>query len=142
MSAGTEPSVALEVTLEAHSDRFDEGDGRWRDQVADLVTSLGREVGGVRREVTPVPGSKGGAEAIVLALGSAGVFTAAVEMARSWLGRDRSRSLEITYLVDGQEQRVTVRGDAVSDEAVQAVADAAAKQIGEASWANPATKPS
>lgn len=132
----------FEFQLEPTTERYDPDDDRWRDQVSDLYVDLDEEVGGVRREVTPVAGTKGGLEAMVLALGSAGAFTAAVEVFKAWLRRDRSRGLDISWSSDGATHRVSVRGDDIDAEALQAVAEAAAKRIGEAEWPTAPTAPS
>jgi hypothetical protein len=100
----------LEVTLSAESVRYDPGDVRWAEQVGQLVRQLRREVGTVRLVSEPLPGSKGGAEAIILALGSAGAFTAALEVFRAWLAREASRSLTVTFQKGAITRRLTVRG--------------------------------
>lgn len=121
---------SFELRIEPTTGRFDPDDDRWRAQVAEMVADLGRDVDGVRREHTPVPGTKGSLETLVVALGSAGAFTAAVELFRSWLGRDRSRGLDISWSSDGNTHRVSVRGDAIDETAIQAVAEAAARKLG------------
>jgi Effector Associated Constant Component 1 len=138
--AGGEP--VLELILEPRSDRYDPDDERWRDQVRDLYAGLRDEVGGVRRERVPMEGTKGGLEAVILALGSAGVFTATVEYLRAWLGRDRTRTLEVSWTVDGRTQTVSVRGEAIDQSALRTIAEAAAARIGGEPWPTPPTKPS
>ncbi|MGH9149319.1 MAG: effector-associated constant component EACC1 [Acidimicrobiales bacterium] len=133
---------ALELVIEPATDRFDPDDERWHDQVGDLMLGLRKEVGGVRREVTPVDGTKGGVAQVILALGSAGAFTAAVEYFRAWLGRDRTRRLEVSWEVDGERQSVSVQGDAIDQSAIRALAEAAARRLGGAPFPAPATEPS
>jgi hypothetical protein len=142
MTSDTASNTALELIIEAKSDRYDPLDDRWLTQTNELYTALCRDVGGARLERTAVPGAKGTAEAIILALGSAGVFTAAVEFFRAWLGRDRTRSVEISWNVDGVEQKVVMRGDALDLSTLQPVTAAAASRIGGAPWPIPATGPS
>jgi len=104
------------VELTPHSDRFDPNDLRWATQVGTLWQALEEEAGTVRRDATQVPGQKGGVETIILALGSAGAITAMVEVVKAWLGRDRSRSLEITTVDEaGGRRTVTVHGEQIDD---------------------------
>jgi hypothetical protein len=51
----------------------------------------------VSTPVEPVPGTKGGTTSIVVSVVSAGAFTALVELLRSWLTRDRTRSVKVTF---------------------------------------------
>ena len=101
----------VELRLEPSSERFDALDDRWLDQVTTLVTELDREVGGIEQRRRPVQGGKGAEIAsIIVSLGSAGVFAAAVDVVRSWLVRDRTRSLKVSWSEDGALREVEVRG--------------------------------
>lgn len=126
----TAGSAPFELTIEAGNDDYDAGDERWRSQVVDLYNGLDDEVGEVRRDLATVPGAKGGAASVILALGSAGAFTAAVQYFKSWLGRDKSRRLEVSWEVDGRKESVSVSGDAMSEEAMATLAKAAAQRLG------------
>lgn len=101
---------ALEVELIAKSGRFDEQDDRWAAQVSQLIRELRQEGASVRIDQTPIPGSKGGVEAVILTLGSAGAFTAAVEVFKAWLARDRTRSLSIIVQDGVARRRLVIRG--------------------------------
>ncbi|HEX6596429.1 MAG TPA: hypothetical protein VF045_05810 [Acidimicrobiales bacterium] len=129
MTDHTPQAGMFELVLEPQNDRYDPDDERWRNQVGEFVDALRREVGGVRRERAPVEGAKGSVETLVVALGSAGAFTAAVEFFRAWIGRDRSRSLDICWSAEQGQCRVSIRGDAVDQETLQVVAEAAARQL-------------
>ena len=127
MTTSAEGHSPITVELTPHSDRFDPNDLRWATQVGTLWQALEEEAGTVRRDATQVPGQKGGVETIILALGSAGAITAMVEVVKAWLGRDRSRSLEITTVDEaGGRRTVTVHGEQIDDatlrEAVKALA--------------------
>jgi hypothetical protein len=104
----------VELTLTTHSDRFDTGDDAWLAQEADLMASLRAEVP-VRRDMVAAPGEKGLVESIILALGSAGAFKAAVDCLRAWLARDRTRRIELAWTVDGREERIVLQGTAIDD---------------------------
>lgn len=132
----------FDLVLEPLSGRYDAADDRWRDQVAAFYRDLGDEVGGVRRELTPVPDSKGAIDAMILALGSAGAFPAAVQFFRNWLQRDRTRSLKVCWEEDGERQCVSVQGDGIDQDALKMVAAAAAQRIGGAGWQRQAAGPS
>lgn len=91
-----------EMSLKFHNSRYDEDDPRWRAQVGDLVGELRREAGPVRVDRTPVAGTKGTVDQMILTLGSAGVIDAAVALLRAWLARDKHRSVEITVTGTGR----------------------------------------
>lgn len=133
----------VELVLEATTDRFDPDDERWQRQVAQLRGELARDVGGVRLERTPVAGTKGGVQGIIMALGSAGAITAAVEVFRTWLSLSRDRSLRVRWTGDdGREQTVSLSGSSVDDEAMQNLTRAIAARIGGPSWQQVGTDPS
>ncbi|GIF41597.1 effector-associated constant component EACC1 [Actinoplanes xinjiangensis] len=99
----------LEIGLVARNDRYDDDDQRWLAQTAALVQDLRRDTGSVRLDRTPVPGMKGAAaDQVILALGSAGAFSVAVQLISTWLGRDRHRSVELTF-TDAEGTPKTVR---------------------------------
>lgn len=121
--------MGLDVRIEAGTEKFDPTDDRWLAQVSDLVSSLEQGVGGVRQERSTVPGAKGGTAEILIALGSSGAITAAVTFFKAWLDRDRSRTLDISYTVEGKEEKVTLKGDSIDKAAVDAVAQAMATRL-------------
>jgi hypothetical protein len=98
-----------------------------------LYADLDDSVDTVRRD-RPVAGAKGAVDQIVIAMGSAGVFTAAVDCLRAWLGRDRDRRIDLRWTESGVERSVTLTGEAVDTETMREVAKAAAAQVGGASW--------
>ncbi|MDQ6949938.1 MAG: hypothetical protein M3256_27740 [Actinomycetota bacterium] len=133
--AGAGGDVELfELVLEPSTTRFDPWDDGWSEQVGLLLQDLQREVGGVTRRHERVEGAKGGAEVIIMALGSAGAFTAMLEMLRSWLGRDRTRKLNITYTLDDRTETVSIAGDAIDKAGMTKITDAVAARLGKAPW--------
>jgi hypothetical protein len=68
------------------------------------------------------------------------VFTAALEYLRTWLGRDRSRSLEISWTDGGETKSVSIRGEAIDQSVLKTLADAAASRLGETPWESPPTE--
>jgi hypothetical protein len=125
---------AFEMVIQPRTDRFDPADDRWLQQVSLLFQDLQRGVGGVTRRHEPVEGTKGGVEVVIMALGSAGAFTAGLEMLKSWLARDRSRKLDITYTVDDRTETVSIAGDAIDKDAMAKITDAVAARLGNAPW--------
>jgi hypothetical protein len=119
----------VELRVEAVSDRFDASDDRWLDQVAALISDLHAEVGTVSRQRAPAEGSKGALDSIILSLTSAGALTASVELLKSWLARDRSRSVKVTWSADGALQELELSGTGVDDAAFEQVVQAVAKQL-------------
>ena len=100
----------VELRLEPLSGRFDMYDERWLDQVGGLVGELRGAVDGVALRRTPQPGTKGAIDSIVIPLVSAGGLTAVVELVRSWLARDRSRSLKVSWSDTGTVESVELSG--------------------------------
>ena len=117
----------LRVMIAPSSDKYDEHDDRWRDQVADLVHSLRVNTDALTVEKHDVPGTKGAAAELILALGTSGVVSASVEVIRMWLARDKTRSIELTYTTAQGDVRTfsaTAQnaGSDVADELLGAVA--------------------
>src|SRR5215471_9544 len=117
MRQGEAPGGRALLTIEALSDRYDESDERWLEQVVDLVDRLRDDVGAVERRREPAAGQKGGVDALILALGSAGAFQAAVTGFRAWLARDRTRRLRLV-VTDAARLRHTVEitGDTIDSQ--------------------------
>src|SRR5690349_6701267 len=95
----------IDVTVTPENCRYDPDDERWLNQIRDLYTELRDEVPGYRVESQAVPGTKGIIESVVLALGSAGAFSAAVTCFKAWLARDKWRRLVVSWIHDGREER-------------------------------------
>jgi len=131
--SGPGADSTFELWVEPHNDHYDPDDDRWRDQVATLYADLRSQVDIVRRG-RPVEGTKGTIDQIIIALGSAGTFQAAVECFRAWLGRDRDRRLDVRWDENGVERSVTVTGETVSMEAVKEIAKAAVDRVGGPPW--------
>jgi hypothetical protein len=77
----------------------------------------------VRRDIAAAPGEKGIVEGIILALGSAGAFKAAVDCLRVWLARDRTRRIELAWSVDGHEEKIVLQGSAVTNAQFEKLAE-------------------
>jgi Effector Associated Constant Component 1 len=124
---------AFELAIEPRSDGYHPDDERWRDQVAGLYSALHDQADVVQRG-RALPGTKGTLDAFVVALGSAGAFTATLECFRAWLGRDRSRRIDVRWDDNGTERFVTLTGDAIDVDSVREIAKAAAQRVGGAAW--------
>jgi hypothetical protein len=131
----TEPQAAppsLELVVEPRSQRFDEADARWREQVGALYHELRQELGDVRREREPVAGAKGATTDIILALGSSGAITAAVTMFKAWLARDKTRVLELEWTDGDRPRKLSIRGtDLDEDTFDELVRSAARRELGD-----------
>jgi hypothetical protein len=132
-TGGSYSGGPFEVVVEPRNDQYDPDDEGWRDQVAALYAELNDSVDTVQRS-HPVAGAKGMVDQLIIAMGSAGVFTAAVECLRAWLGRDKDRRIELRWTQDGHERSVTLAGAAVDTETMRELARTAAAQAGGASW--------
>ena len=124
----------LDIRLEPASDRFDADDERWIAQKGDLVATLARDVGGIRRSTGPAPGAKGVAESVILALGSAGAFRTALACWRAWLDRDQSRRIELRWTLDGREEAVVLDGEAMENVDFDRLMEALERLHGGGKW--------
>jgi len=128
----TEKHPPMDIELIASSDDYGENDHRWITQVGQLLDDLQRSgAGTVRKEVTPQAGRKGGAEAIILALGSAGAITATVELFKAWLSRDRSRSLTLKIQRGDTTEEITVAGQGMDAATVRTFMEKAVTRAAE-----------
>jgi Effector Associated Constant Component 1 len=131
--SGASTAGPFKLTVDPRNDQYDPDDDRWLDQVGTLSQSLDAQVE-IIRDQRQAPGAKGAVDQLIIALGSAGAFQAAVDCFRAWLGRDRDRRIDIRWSSDGAERSVTLTGEAVDAETIRAVAKAAASQLGGPPW--------
>ena len=123
-------TAKVTIAMTPASEKYDAGDDRWHEQVADLVHELRVQTDAISVERTPVPGTKGSLDQLVLTLGSAGVFTTVLDVLRIWLARDKTRSVELTYQDrDGVQQRLSVQATHADKDALAPVIAAVAAQI-------------
>lgn len=123
----------FEVVIEPRNDTYDPDDDRWRAQIAGLTGELDA-VADTSHRTRPVPGTKGAVTEVIVALGSAGAFTATVECLRAWLGRDRSRRVNLRWAENGVERSMSLTGDALDSDTVRELAKAAMIQVGGPQW--------
>ena len=123
----------LELVVEPRSDDYEAADDRWRVQVGTFYRELADRVDTYRRGRS-VPGTKGTVDEVILALGSSGALTAAVECFRAWLQRDKSRRIDVRWDEEGVERHVTFSGDNVDTATVKEIARAAAARVGGLAW--------
>jgi hypothetical protein len=74
--------------------------------------------------------AKVGVETLILALGSAGAITAAVEALRLWLARDRGRRVQLSWTVGGERHEVELAADRMSEAGARELLLAAIQQPG------------
>jgi hypothetical protein len=117
----------IELQIAPASSALPSSDQRWQNQVAQLLGELKRNAGEVRKEITPVPGQKGGAEAIILALGSSGAIAATVTIIRAWLARAADRSIRMKGKMGDKDFDIEITGANVSESTVQLLAKLAGK---------------
>jgi hypothetical protein len=131
--SGAGPDGPFRFTVDPRNDQYDPDDDRWLGQVAMLYQALGEQVD-VVRDQREAPGAKGAVDQLIIALGSAGAFQAAVDCFRSWLDRDRDRRIDIRWDSGGVERLVTLTGEAIDADTIRDVAKAAASQVGVQPW--------
>jgi hypothetical protein len=108
----------VDVTLQPSSTRYPQHDDRWLAQVADLVSELNRVSAPRLRTGSAVKGAKGAVADIIVSLGSAGVFTGVVQVARGWLGRDSGRAVKVTWFENGSLQSLELTGSKLDESAL------------------------
>lgn len=113
----------IEVTLNVF-DLVDDDHDRF-------VAELRQHVGDALSHYKPPLMAKADPESIILALGSAGVLTAAVEFFRSWLSRDRRRSIRMSWFEDGSLQSVEITGNDLDDDSIGDIVDSLARRLDE-----------
>jgi Effector Associated Constant Component 1 len=127
----------FELAVEPRNEEYDRDDEGWRDQVVTLYADLHTNVDVVSRGC-PVEGDaakKGGLDQLIIALGSAGAFSAVVDCFRAWLGRDRDRRIDIRWDDEnGVERSATLTGEAIDVETLRDVARAAIARVGGPAW--------
>ena len=99
-----------------------------------FAAELDAVVDTARRTPRPVPGTKGAVTEVIIALGSAGAFTATVECLRAWLGRDRGRRVDLRWDEDGVERSMTLTGEAIDSQTLREIATVAMSRVGGAGW--------
>lgn len=134
--SGASADRSLRLKVDALNDQYDPDDERWLDQAGSLYRELCAEadVADVVPGEQAVPGAKGTVDQLIIALGSAGAFQAAVECFRAWLGRDRDRRINLTWDDAGVMRSVTLTGGAADTAALKDLAVLAAKQAGDQPW--------
>jgi hypothetical protein len=105
-----------EVEIHLCSSKFDENDEGWISQQRRFYAELRRDTGAASLNSVPQQGSKGSAETIIVALGSAGVFSSAVSLFQSWLARDRTRRIELRWKRNGQADSFLLEGNNIGEE--------------------------
>lgn len=103
------PGAQIEIAPE--TDSYEADDDQWLAQVAAFYEGLRDRGISVREESKPAPGAKGDVSTIIVALGSAGAFTAAVAAFKDFLSRERTRRLRVRWTVGDQSREVVVTGD-------------------------------
>ncbi|SDI86369.1 hypothetical protein SAMN05444157_0533 [Frankineae bacterium MT45] len=125
--------ATFELAVELRSNDYYPDDERWLSQVNAYRSELHGLVD-THLQSRPLAGSKGGVDELIVALGSAGAFTAAVESFRAWLGRDRGRRIEVRWDDGGVEHYVSLTGEAIDVDSVRSIATAAAHRVGGSGW--------
>jgi hypothetical protein len=117
-----------ELQFEATHEQLGANDERWEKQVQGLLADLkAQSVQAKRAAGESEPGKKGiDASQIIIALGSAGAITAAVEVFKAWLGRDKKRSIRIKNTKD----ELTITGDNISEQLLSKALDVGAGRQG------------
>ena len=65
----------------------------------------------------------------MLTLGSAGAFTATVEVIKSWMSRDRSRSVRMSWSETGKVQELELKGSDLDEAAFDEIVHSAAQRF-------------
>jgi hypothetical protein len=123
-------SPAVEVAISTETAKYAPDSPQWQREVAALHTELHRETGAVTTESTPVPGTKGTADDVILALGTSGALVSAVQVFRAWLNRDKTRTITATWTDDdGKERRFTLTGENIDQQSLTALSESIGRMI-------------
>ena len=123
-------SPTVEVAISTETAKYAPDSPQWQREVAALHTELHRETDAVTTQSTPVPGTKGTAVDVILALGTSGALVATVEIVRSWLGRDKTRTITATWTdEDGKERRFTLTGENIDQQSLTALSESIGRMI-------------
>jgi Effector Associated Constant Component 1 len=131
VSGPTEADSGFEIQVEPLTEAYGPGDARWFAQVAAFYDELRAGGIAIRAESTPIPNAKGDAATIIAAMGSAGVFTAAVAIFKAWLARDRTRSLKVLWEEGGQSREILVTADTDNETLEHIALEAMKRQAGD-----------
>jgi hypothetical protein len=119
----------IEVLLVPEDGELAPGEDQWGPQVRSLTRRLRSHDVLVReRSVAPLPGQKGAAAEIVLALGSSGAIAAAIGVVHGWLNQRSTRRVHLVIEEGGRKQVVKLRADGLSDESARAALVEALRQ--------------
>lgn len=108
------------MSVAARSSRFDPDDDRWLSQVRILHQGLAKEAELLTRRPVDAPGTKGGGLPDVAVLLSSNVLTAVTTAFVAWLSRDRDRSIDLAWNVNGRQGKFTATGKGVDSATLQA----------------------
>lgn len=117
-------SESIELAVSFSSTKFATDSDTWRTQTGEMISELTRGGLSVRKEQSVSPGSRGGIAEVILALGSAGAFSAAMTMFKVWVKRDQTRAVEFRYHAKdrkGSDVVLTLKADQMSDDALKAL---------------------
>ncbi len=123
-------ALVPEVTIATDTGTYDIESGQWRAQVTELHASLRDEVGTISLRSAPAPDAKGTLETVILALGSSGALLAAEHCFRAWLGRDKTRSLTVTWTDDtGKERKLSITGERLDRRSFKAFTESIGRML-------------
>lgn len=132
----------FEIRITTLHTSFAPDDDRWLDQVRLLHEELRAEAGPscLLTSAKGSPGTKGALADVVLLLTAPSVVAGAVRAFTSWLGRDRARSVRLTWNADGRQGQLTVTGESLDPATLRAAVEhglQAATQLGPAEGNRP-----
>jgi hypothetical protein len=123
--------MVVQVSVAAATSKYNADSPQWRAEVADLHRSLTGEADQVSARGGESEGnSRGTAVEIIAVLGSSGAIGAAVACFRMWLGRDKTRSLDLSWTdADGQTRHVTLTGENLDQKSFQSIVESIGRSL-------------
>jgi hypothetical protein len=106
----------IELIIDPGSEDYNPNDDRWLSQVNDLLEDCKREAGEIRKVDTPEEGKKGGFEEIFLMIDSSQAIVHAFGIFKSWVMRDRTRTLNIKIKVGDEVKEIALSGNGFKKE--------------------------
>ncbi|MBX2846384.1 MAG: hypothetical protein KTR13_09235 [Saprospiraceae bacterium] len=123
------PDKEIEIIIQPISDQFDATDSRWSQQKNVLLKNLQGEASKVEKRVEAVEGMKGGLETLVVTLGPV-VINSVVEVFKAWIGRDKTKKIEIKANVGGKEVSFSADATGVDKETLKEFLHSAVEKAG------------
>ncbi|MEU6857886.1 hypothetical protein AB0B28_03270 [Glycomyces sp. NPDC046736] len=120
----------VEVRIEAETSKYAPDSPQWRNELAELHRMLGSEAGSVSlRPNEGAEGTRGVLETVVLALLSPAAIAGGVACFKAWIGRDKTRSLKVSWSEGDTDRHITLTGENIDQRSMQSLAESIGRTL-------------